>query len=93
MFTKWVAMARKPGLTIAFCVIFRGASHGDVHFGQNPYFWTVLKNYDFYDFCYFCDFSMGLGVSNGPGPGPGPARAVRIFNFVPSLISRFRDDA
>ena len=31
-------LARKSLLTIAFCIIFRGASHGHVHFGQNPYF-------------------------------------------------------
>ena len=38
MLMKWVAVARKSSLTIAFCTIFRGASHGDVRFGQNPYF-------------------------------------------------------
>ena len=38
MLTKWVTVARKSGLTIAFCTIFRGAPHGDVRFGQNPHF-------------------------------------------------------
>ena len=43
MFTKWVAVARKSVLTIAFCAIFRGAPHGDVRFGQNHHFWPVMN--------------------------------------------------
>ena len=42
---KRVAVARKSLLTIAFCIIFRGASHGDRHFAQNHDFWW------FFEFC------------------------------------------
>ena len=59
MFTKWVAMARKPGLTIAFCIIFRGAPHGDARLGQDPLF---LMNYENMFFCnvfaFFLIFSL-----------------------------------
>ena len=43
IFTKWVAVARKSLSTTAFCVIFRAPPHGDAHFGQNPYFWQIIK--------------------------------------------------
>ena len=40
--TKWVAVARKSLLTIAFCIIFRGAPHGDV-FGQKTQICKIAK--------------------------------------------------
>ena len=77
MFTKWVAVARKSLLTIAFCIIFRGAPHGDVRFGQNPilllhlFFLLLLKCF-LYVFClfgvtrwYFC-FCFCLSIRFNP---------------------------
>ena len=42
--TKWVAVARKSLLTIAFCIIFRGAPHGDV-FGQKAQICKIAKTF------------------------------------------------
>ena len=72
MFTKWVAAARKSLLTIAFCIIFRGAPHGDVDFGQTCYVGQILKN-RFFRFSHNFLSIFGGWVSQVSGAKSKPA--------------------
>ena len=62
MFTKRVAVAQKSKQTNEFGTIVQDTAHGDVHFGQKPYFITSYeqKYIKVLDFCLACFSYCGV---------------------------------